>query len=164
MSRQQVVEFVGLKLHRAYLPTNAFEFFPKMRWGGLIGHANVWLQRKAWAYLHSQAVLKPFVQEQTTYKRYVIEPAVFAKAIYIQKREIHDHWLATGRTLLIGAEDYAELMCSPEFVLHASHQFSFQVEAWRQPPQGKRGEWSEPTVFGLEVRVIPWMRGMVVMP
>lgn len=163
MSRQQTVQFVGLRMERTQVPTDAREFYPKARWGGIAGRVNVWLQRKAWAYLGQQGALKHYFRPDVSYHRYVVDPQAFAKAIYTQKRELHDHWMHTARTLLIGSEDYADLMCSPEFVQHASAAFSFQVDAYRSN-QDERGKWREPTMFGLEVHVVPWMRGMVVMP
>lgn len=58
-----------------------------------------------------------------------------------------------GKTLLIGSENYAELMRG-EIV---NQRFDFRCELWREDANGRK-------ILGLNVQVIPWMRGMVVMP
>lgn len=80
---------------------------------------------------------------------FVIDGETFASRLFAQQSALFDTFGRESRTLLIGGEDYRDLMNSPE----VRHAFSFgsQFNCDRQ-------------VFGLTIRVIPWMRGMVVMP
>ena len=57
------------------------------------------------------------------------------------------------KELLIGAEDYAELMRETP----AHYLFDFNA-------QYVRGERGVAQIMGLKVRVIPWMRGVLVIP
>ena len=70
--------------------------------------------------------------------------------LWKQKRSLVESFRREPTTLWIGAEDYADLMDSPmireSFSLCASFNY------------GRR------EVYGLTVKVIPWMRGMIVMP
>ncbi len=74
----------------------------------------------------------------------------FMERLWKQKRALVENFRREPTTLWIGGEEYEELMSSPavrqEFAVHA--EFNYE-----------RRE-----VYGLTVRVIPWMRGMLVMP
>ncbi len=86
---------------------------------------------------------------KVTIERHEIDDETFMERIFKQKDGIERFFNRKPKTLLIGAEDYAELM--HEVV--SSQEFRFNAEYWytNQP-------------FGLNVRVIPWMRGILVMP
>ena len=74
----------------------------------------------------------------------------FMERLWKQRRAMVESFRREPTTLWIGGEEYEELMSSPavrqEFMVHASFNYG-------------RHE-----VYGLTVRVIPWMRGMLVMP
>jgi hypothetical protein len=74
----------------------------------------------------------------------------FMDRLWKQRRALVESFRREPTTLWMGAEEYEELMSSPavrqEFTVHASFNYG-------------RHE-----VYGLTVRVIPWMRGMLVMP
>ena len=74
----------------------------------------------------------------------------FMERLWKQKRALVENFRREPTTLWIGGEDYQELMNSPAvrqtFSVHASFNYG-------------RTE-----VYGLTVNVIPWMRGMLVMP
>lgn len=78
----------------------------------------------------------------------------FTDAILRQADNLLDFNRQPAR-LLIGAEDYAKLMGEPTF----ETGFNFHTEYNIGNGRGRR-----PTVCGLTVEVIPWMRGMLVMP
>ena len=73
----------------------------------------------------------------------------FMARLWKQKRALVESFHREPTTLLIGGEDYAELMqCQmvrQHFYMNASFNYGREV-------------------YGLTVKVIPWMRGMVVMP
>lgn len=89
----------------------------------------------------------PFDSVKVT--RIPIDGIEFADRLFKQKRALFDSFGREAATLLIGGEDYKELMNSPDI----RYNFSFQSEF----NYGRQ-------VYGLTVNVIPWMRGMVVMP
>ena len=121
---------------------DAFKFKPK-------GRAQ-WLQRLAWRFLNWRGSLDQAYEPKITVTRHAIDADKFMERIYKQRASLFDAFHKEGQRLLIGAEDYADLMCSPEM---AYHHFSFQAEI------GGRQR-----LMGLTVEVIPWMRGAVVMP
>ncbi|MGZ3235767.1 MAG: hypothetical protein ACXU8A_00155 [Burkholderiaceae bacterium] len=82
-----------------------------------------------------------------------IDPEEFMNKLYAQKAELFKQFNKDGTKLLIGAQDYEELMCSPQI-----HQIlSFNARAYKDNDYGRQ-------IMGLEVTVIPWMRGILVMP
>ena len=74
----------------------------------------------------------------------------FMTRLWKQKRELVESFRREPTELLMGGEDYQELMDSPAvrqaFYVNASFNYG------------------EHEVYGLKVRVIPWMRGILVMP
>lgn len=74
----------------------------------------------------------------------------FMERLWKQKRALVESFRQEPTTLWMGGEDYEELMDSPAvrqaFTVHAEFNYG------------------ERRVFGLTVRIIPWMRGMLVMP
>lgn len=107
------------------------------------------LQELAWRFLTWCEALEkvPAVtKRETTFERYDIDTKEFIIRLIEQKRSLFNQYNLEGKTLLIGAEDYLELMGSTE----VKSLLTFEVN--------KR------TVVGLTVKIIPWMKGMVVMP
>ena len=106
-----------------------------------------WLQRACLWVLHK---LDAAAQISTTEVRRVrLDGDKFMDRLWAQKRELFGQFGRDATTLLIGSEDYEELMGSPE----VHHLMRFAA------PYGR--DWQ---LFALDVRVVPWMRGMVVLP
>jgi hypothetical protein len=82
--------------------------------------------------------------------RVPINPKDFMERLWKQRRALVENFHREPTTLWLGAEDYEELMNAPvirqAFTMHAEFHY------------GRR------EVYGLTVKVIPWMRGMLVMP
>jgi hypothetical protein len=82
--------------------------------------------------------------------RVPVDGKTFMDRLWKQKRALVENFRREPTTLWVGGEDYEELMNSPAvrqmFTVHAEFNY------------GKR------EVYGLTVKVIPWMRGMLVMP
>jgi hypothetical protein len=112
-----------------------------------------WLQRAAWKLLHRLGALHNAIGQRETVTRHVIDPDNFMQKLHEQQSALFGQLDREGKTLLIGAEDYAEMMHSPEM----RKEYSFRAEFHRGDRSGVR-------IMGLEVKVIPWIRGMVVMP
>jgi hypothetical protein len=71
-----------------------------------------------------------------------------------QNRALMKTFNVSGNKILIGAEDYQELMQSPEF-----SQVTFKFDASAHLDLD-----GESTLCGFKVEVIPWMRGVLMMP
>lgn len=139
----QEVQFVALReKHVPHVRHDAFTL-RKDR-----GH--VWLQKLAIYILKKLGC--ELVEDRIEVKRISVDGRTFGERIAKQRSELMRHFNERAHTLLIGAEDYEQLMCTPEIyqslTFRADNAFRFG-----------RGE-----VMGLQVKVVPWMRGMVVMP
>jgi hypothetical protein len=103
-----------------------------------------WLFRKLGVYAR-----EPLVEVE----RILIDPADIMTKLFEQRGAL----LQIGhepKRLLIGSEDFAELMRKKEMHYH----FSVGCEYFKGDGRGGR------RVMDLEVEVIPWMRGVLVMP
>ena len=137
------IDFVENRSATTYLPMyDAFLFKPK-------GKLKV-LQEAAWKFLKKCGVLEQAYEPTIKVTRHVVDPDSFMKKILLQRKYLLRDFYRHGQTLIIGSEDYADLMCSPEMVPHA---FNFQATFGL-----------DKQIMGLKVVVVPWMRGMVVMP
>lgn len=106
-----------------------------------------WILRKIGAFY-----VEPVKHNEIT--RHVVDIPSFMDRIINQRQILRNFWDMTPRRLLIGSEDYEELMCSEE----VKHRFQFYGEYWVP------GESGNPKIMGLTIDVIPWMRGILVMP
>jgi hypothetical protein len=107
-----------------------------------------WWDRPRWWLVRLLGGQCPFDTVKVT--RVPVNGKTFAERLYKQKCALMESFRREPTTLLMGAEDYAELMNSPavrqEFMVQSAFHYG-------------RDE-----VYGLQVKVIPWMRGIVVMP
>lgn len=105
------------------------------------------LQGWAWRFLFKTRAVAYAFDETTTVHRHVLDSGVFLDRLFQQRAEVFDHWGKEPNKLIIGSDDYRVLMGSvPDFY------FTFQVNLRR------------PSFAGLEITVVPWMKGMVVLP
>jgi len=115
-----------------------------------------WLQRIMWKYLMVMGSLRETYDQFYEVTTHLIDADTFMERLYKQNESLYREFKKEGSKILIGSEDYAELMNSPE----AKYQnFSFNASG-----EFYTGNGYNRTIFGLTVEVIPWMRGMVVMP
>lgn len=121
---------------------DAFKFKPK-------GRAQ-WVQRLAWRFLFWRGAMKQAYEPKVTVTRHLIDADRFIDRLLKQKRALFDGFHKEGQRLIIGSEDYADLMNSPELTMQ---HFDFRAEVGF----GRN-------IVGLTVEVVPWMRGAVVMP
>ena len=106
-----------------------------------------WLQKACFWVLRRLRAF--YIGETVTIERHAIDGRTFMDRLFKQREGIDSYFNMRPSRLLIGAEDYAELM--REVV--ASQAFSFRAE------YGYGRE-----ILGMTVEVIPWMRGVLVMP
>jgi hypothetical protein len=152
--RRDPVVFVETRERVCMRPVpDHFRFVPKSRWKDVRGRVHQWLQRKAWAFLQRSTALEQAFEDKIEFTRHVIDTDNVVYRLIEQKIALYEGYDREGTELLIGRETFAELMNAPEI----RHDTSFSGEYF---VHGERG----PRVMGLRVRVIPWMRGMLVMP
>lgn len=136
------VDFVAQESCTTMVPMlDSFKFVPK-------GRAQ-WLQRMAWRFLNWRRAMEQAYEPKVTVKRHLIDADKFMDRLMKQKRALFDGFRKEGQRLVIGSEDYFELMSE----LAIYHHFNFRAEV------GMSGR-----MMGLTVEVVPWMRGAVVMP
>lgn len=107
------------------------------------------LQRFALWFLMRCGALQNAMVNRTVFTRRTIDAPKFMERLYKQRRALFSYLDRDGQRLLIGSEDFAQLM--DETALDGQYTFS--------------AEWiHRRTVMNLHVQIIPWMRGMLVMP
>ena len=128
------------------LDGNVVEF---LEWQDLpVLYVPKWWDRPRWWLVKALGGSNP--RDTVKVVRVPVNGKTFMERLWKQKRSLVENFRREPMTLWIGGEDYSELMSSPqvrqEFMVHAEFRYG-------------RGE-----IYGLKVRVIPWMRGMLVMP
>jgi hypothetical protein len=143
MRQRQTINFVEHRPVTDWVPLlDAVKFKPK-------GRAQ-WLQRMAWRFLGWRQALEQAYEPKVTTTRHTIDADNFIERLMKQRESLFDAFHKEGQRLIIGSEDYAELMRSPEM---SAHYFTFTADVGL----GRR-------IIGLDVEVVPWIRGAVVMP
>lgn len=136
------VEFVAQESISTMVPIlDAFKFKPK-------GRAQ-WLQRIAWRFLNWRCAMDPAYEQTITVKRHLIDADKFMDRLFKQRRALLNGYHKEGQRLVIGSEDYFELMGEP--AIHHHFHFNAEISMDRK-------------LMGMNVEVVPWMRGAVVMP
>ena len=136
----QTIEFVALtELRTPFNNTEAFQFRKD--------RPAQWLQKACFFVLRKLRAF--YIGEAVTIERHTLDARTFMERLFKQQEGIERFFNRRPTTLLIGAEDYADLMHEAA----ATQMFSFRAE------YGYGRE-----VLGMTVQVIPWMRGCLVMP
>ncbi|MFA6213514.1 MAG: hypothetical protein WC714_29020 [Candidatus Obscuribacterales bacterium] len=136
----QVIEFVALReFRKTFDKRDAFQL--------RTDRPALWLQKVCFFILKKLNAF--YIGESVTIERHVLDGRTFIDRLFLQQEEIKQFFNMEPKKLLIGAEDYANLM--QEVV--ATQRFNFNAEYG----YGR-------TIMGLTVEVIPWMRGCLVMP
>ena len=112
---------------------------------------HLWLQKACCWVLEKLGAYRVDTQTKIEYR--TIDADSFITLIAKQHSAVFELLNRRPSELLIGAQDYAELMHETA----SNHMFSFDATYMR----GERGV---VTIMGLRVHVIPWMRGVLVMP
>lgn len=136
------IEFIQTRnSYRTVQLANRWEFTPHGRLTKLVR----WILRLAVKHGH----IKPAFDRVCDVTRHVVHPSSVIEAIARQKPEVFDQIGRHATTVAMGSDDYSELMRESDI-----HQYlSFPAKV-----RDERG------VLGLTVKVVPWMRGVVVLP
>lgn len=108
-----------------------------------------WLQRICCRILDK--LRAHYTSEYRWLERIHIDYPTVIEAIHQQYVHLRERFNLDGKTLLVGAEDFEKIMHAPEI----REYFQFHI-----PPKHVGHD----CILGLTVQVIPWMRGMIVMP
>ena len=136
----QTIEFVRLTELRTHFDnTEAFQL--------RVDRPAAWLQKTCFFVLRKLRAF--YIGETMTIERHTLDARSFIDRLFKQQEGIKQFFNMRPTRLLIGAEDYAELMHEAA----ATQMFSFNAE------YGYGRE-----ILGMTVQVIPWMRGCLVMP
>lgn len=87
--------------------------------------------------------------EKETVEKYVLRPKDFMQRLFEQGAHIEQEFNREPSCVLIGGEDFQEMMACRD----VQHYFSFDGSY----NQGR-------TVIGLKIHVVPWMKGILVLP
>jgi hypothetical protein len=137
---KKTIEFVALRENRIRFDnTEAFQYRKDS--------PAPWLQKACFFVLRKLGAF--YYDEKVTIERHTLDGKTFIDRLFKQQEGVIRFFNMRPTTLLIGAEDYAELMHE----LASTQRFSFHAE------YGYGRE-----ILGLTVQVIPWMRGCLVMP
>ena len=112
-----------------------------------------WLQKLC---LFTLRKLKAFhFGKALSVERHTIDAKSFMERLWKQRTELHSYFNMRPTVLLIGAEDYAEMM-KDKLV---NQSMSFQAE-YLFSSRNREGH-TKSMVLNMTVHVIPWMRGCV---
>lgn len=138
---QQVIQFVEKRsVHNVvYLPS--YDFVP-------VGMFK-WFQRALFNVLLQFGALKHSRYDHVSYDTHiVVQPERALDKILKQKSDLMRCFNRKGNIIYIGSSDYAELMQCKEMVFTP---FSFNARGYSP-------------MLDMEVRVIPWMKGVLIVP
>lgn len=138
---RNIVQFVETRESvRSFIVPDHFKFKPRGRMQ--------FLQRWAWRFLQWRLALEQAYEDRSFFTRHTIDVDDVMQRLMKQRESAFAHGF-DPKELLIGSEDFAEMMGSPR--IHQAMEFHTEYSRDRR-------------VMGLRVRVIPWMRGTLVMP
>lgn len=114
-----------------------------------------WLQRLCIKVLRKLKC--QYYEDHITYKTLTVDSEKFMDKLF-EQRECLLEWDRLPQTLFIGNSTYYELMnvVKKDQSLHAEFTFAAAYHVG--------GKTIRPQIMGLEVRVVPWMQGMLAVP
>ena len=146
----QVVEFIENRQEVLHVPLVRKDVFQYRHQHGWYGWERRGLQKLCFWILTKLGAFYVEDIKQSKITRHVINPNKFMEKLYQQHRSLFQHFDCNADMVLIGAEDYAQLM---EEAITLRHMFSFTWDYYR-----------DRRIMGMKIHVIPWMRGILVVP
>ena len=107
-----------------------------------------WWDKIRWQIVKRLGGANPL--ETVKVKRIFIDADKFMEKLFKQRTALLEHFNLEAEELLIGADDFEELMNEENI----KQSFSFYASY----NHGRR------EIYGLKITVIPWMKGILVMP
>lgn len=144
MKDDHVIEFVtSQEIRRTMIDRESFTLRYDRR--------HVWLQKACFYVLRKLGAFRPVERVETV--RVAFNGRTLMETIYKQRADVARLLGWEPKKLLMGSEDFAQLMK----VTPVHERFDFEVEY-----HIRTGETTK--IMGLEVQIIPWMRGILVVP
>lgn len=138
---------------------NRVEFYETRRDVSQVYRADRWaltphgrlapLLRKVFAWLAKHGHMGNVYDEKVEYTRHRVDTDSLLEALFRQQSEAMRVLSRDVTRVLMGPEDYAKLTSAPEILQH----MTFNAMA-----RDRHG------VFGMTIEIIPWMRGVLVVP
>jgi hypothetical protein len=151
MNTYQEVYFVENRPKEYLYPVERKDVFQYRHQSGWYGWERRWLQRLCCWLLGKLGSF--YVEEVKEIKvtRHIINPDKFMEKLDEQQKSLWKYFKCDAERLLIGVEDYRAL--SGEIGRLPPHMFSFT------------GRYIyDRRIMGLKIQVIPWMKGLLVVP
>lgn len=138
MRNYQEIAFVGHEeVSFSFEDESAFQYRDDRGW--------MWVQRACFGVLRKLGCF--YQRGRTEIRMMQIDADTFMERLWEQKRQIFELFGKEGTTLLIGRTDYEDLM----YDLPPNQVFEF-MGTYHKPGQ----------VMGLRIKVLPWLKGVVV--
>jgi hypothetical protein len=139
---RQTVEFIETeRVNVTFDRPEAFTFRADKKWPRL-QRLCLWILRRLGAH---------DLGERIEMRRHVIHPEDLTEAIYRQEEQILDLFHHRGSRILIGPEEWERFLHdTPPYMMH-----SFSAPY---------GHGSSPQLLGMPVTMVPWMKGVLVVP
>lgn len=152
MWERQVVEFVTTDYERReYQSPDRFTLRPDLKYVWL-QRAAIWVLRKLGCY----AMLT-----ETTAIRKTLDTTGIAERLWKMDSEVFMIYNRHGEHLLVGQQEFADIASG----FSMNHPFSVDLQyAWVEPGRYPPDAIPKPSIRGMKVTVIPWMKGMLVLP
>ena len=129
-------------MYTPYLCNDAFTYTPEKGWQRL-QKICFWILDKIGAHK---------VDYKVSYETITIDGLDFIGKFMKQSHEIQKQFNTQPKTLYIGKDDYFELMNQKDQMLY--QKISFKTEYMQ-------GAYNAPRIYGLDVHIIPWMKGFI---
>lgn len=123
--------------------TNAFVFTAT-------GRAK-WLKAQLWKFLRYSGCLTNHVEQHELVSYIDVDAASIAESILKQRRELANVYNRQATKILIGRDEFHEI---------ARQTVDYPVSFQANIRLGNGGR--PPELFGLQIEVIPWMKGVIV--
>ena len=142
-----------------YEETNEFAFREDKKYH-LLQKTCIWTLKKLGCYAKRKKV---------KYNICVVKPDTFMQKLFEQRKELTRHWNLGAKRIFVGYEDYHkivnELKTDPVNWSILPEAFSFETRYTTRDCKHEylRGE-PKFEIHGLTVEVVPWMKGVLVMP
>lgn len=138
-----------------HIHDNAFSYEPRRGWA--------WLQRLCFQFLAWRRC--HHASEFVTYRRIDVQPRDFMTELFRQQANLTNVLGRGGELLLIGSDDWMEVLRQSNAPLYAPIAFDgeYYVPRFRDIDSASRLS-ADRERRQMRVCVVPWMRGMVIVP
>ena len=138
--RRDVIQFVNMqRITVPMVSDDEFQFRDDLK--------HHWLQKACFWILRKIGAYRKFGSEVV--ETINVQPESVLTQIFRQREELEDVHFTDASQIIIGGDDYMEMMSSPE--IRQYMEFGADVYS----PKG---------IIGLTIKVVPWMKGIVVIP